>query len=173
MKSSPDARLVARIAVALVVMAFAIGGGAAHAHTGQPVAPPPAEPAAFAKQIDRAQAVIEDPGSSPGKLAGAGLAEELSTGVLASDRLSRRRATLALLSPKAAATERTDLAASAGLSRLPGGAGAVRSPVAVPGRDRVRRDQVRAHPRTESGRRSGTDAVRAVNLGRLRAGQHR
>lgn len=118
MKSSPDARLLDCIVVALVVIAFAIGGGAAHAHTGRPVAPPPAEPAPLAKQIDRAQAVIEDPGSSPGKLADAGLTEELSTEVLASDRPGRRRATLALLSPRAAATERTDLAASAGLSRI-------------------------------------------------------
>jgi hypothetical protein len=72
----------------------------------------------LAFDINRAQGVIDDRASPSGDLARAGLLEQLATGALERETPSARRATLALLGPRAAATIRTDLAASAALSRL-------------------------------------------------------
>jgi Transglycosylase SLT domain len=72
----------------------------------------------LAFDINRAQEVIDDRASSSGDLARAGLLEQLATGALERETPSARHATLALLGPRAAATIRTDLAASAALSRL-------------------------------------------------------
>jgi soluble lytic murein transglycosylase-like protein len=72
----------------------------------------------LADDINRAQQVIDDPASPTADLAGAGLLEQLATGVLAGETPAARHATLTLLRPQAAATMRTNLAASAALSHL-------------------------------------------------------
>jgi soluble lytic murein transglycosylase-like protein len=79
---------------------------------------PPGRASRLATDINHAQEVIDDPASQSGDLARAGLLEQLATGSLAHERKSARQATLALLRPGAAATIRTDLAASAALSRI-------------------------------------------------------
>lgn len=95
-------------------------GTAVHPRPDRPdgPAPRPAGPRQLATEINQAQRLIDDRTSSNGELARAGLLEELATGSLAHDTARARRATLALLRPQAAATMRTDLAASAALSRL-------------------------------------------------------
>lgn len=72
----------------------------------------------LALDINRAQEVIDDPASPSGDLAAAGRLEQLATVALARETPSARHATLALLRPKAAVTMRTDLGASAALTRL-------------------------------------------------------
>jgi hypothetical protein len=79
-------------------------------------------PAAGARQlafdIDRAQKVIDNPASPKGDVASAGLLEQLAMGALERETSSARHATLVLLRGRDAAAIRTDLAASAALSRL-------------------------------------------------------
>src|SRR5690242_14731310 len=72
----------------------------------------------LAFDINHAQEVIDDRKSASGDLANAGILEQLATGALERETTSARHATLALLRPRAAAAIRTDLAASAALSRL-------------------------------------------------------
>jgi hypothetical protein len=72
----------------------------------------------LASDINSAQNVIDDRASPNGDLAHAGLLEQLATGALERETSSARHATLVLLSARAAAAIRTDLAASAALSRL-------------------------------------------------------
>jgi hypothetical protein len=72
----------------------------------------------LAFDINRAQEVIDDRASASGDLANAALLEQLATGSLARETPTARNATLALLRPRGAAAIRTDLAASAALSRL-------------------------------------------------------
>lgn len=79
---------------------------------------PPGSAPRLASDINRAERIIDDRTSSSGDLAGAGLLEQLATGVLARETAGARRATLALLRPQAAAAMRTDLTAGALLSRL-------------------------------------------------------
>jgi len=83
-----------------------------------PVRWPVAGARQLAFEINRAQDVIDDRASSSGDLASAGLLEQLATGTLEREGPGARHATLALLRPGAAATMRTDLDASAALSRL-------------------------------------------------------
>ena len=72
----------------------------------------------LANDINRAQQVIDDRASSSGDLRDAAFLEQMAIGALAGEKTGARRTTLALLRPRAAATMRTDLAASAALSRL-------------------------------------------------------
>ena len=72
----------------------------------------------LAFDINRAQEVIDDRASASGDLANAALLEQLATGAVERETPSARDATLTLLRPRAAAAIRTDLAASAALSRL-------------------------------------------------------
>jgi membrane-bound lytic murein transglycosylase B len=83
-----------------------------------PASPPAAGPRQLAAEINGAQQVIDDPASASGDLAAAGLLEQLATGALARETRRPLHTTLALLRPQAAATMRTDLAASGSLSRL-------------------------------------------------------
>jgi membrane-bound lytic murein transglycosylase B len=78
----------------------------------------PRSPSQLALEINGAQRTIDDPASSARDLASAGLLEQLATGALADASPRVRRATLAMLDSQAAATMRTNLAASAALSRL-------------------------------------------------------
>lgn len=78
----------------------------------------PAGARQLASDINRAQGIIDDPASPSGDLADAGRLEQLATSAVARETPRARHATLALLRPWAAATVRTDLAASAALSRL-------------------------------------------------------
>jgi membrane-bound lytic murein transglycosylase B len=108
----------------VVALLFAVSGGQERpqVRTSSPArAQPDQRPVGvrqLADQVNRAQQVIDDRASSSGDLARAGLFEQLATDVLARDTPGARRRTLALLRPQAAATMRTDLAASAALSRL-------------------------------------------------------
>jgi hypothetical protein len=72
----------------------------------------------LAAEIYRAQKVIDDPASPRSDVADAGLLEQLATGALERETPSARHAILLLLRSHAAAAIRTDLAASAALSRL-------------------------------------------------------
>ncbi len=72
----------------------------------------------LASRITRAQAIIDNPASSSSELANAGLFEELATGQLAGESPPARQATLAALHGAAASSMRTDLAASAALSKI-------------------------------------------------------
>jgi len=127
MKSSLLAGGVVCVVAAVLAGLFAVTGGVARAartgsalpaQAGQPLAAPPAAASTLANQINRAQAVIDDPGSSSGDVADAAFLEQLATKRLERETRSARQATLALLRPQAAATVRTDLAAGASLSRL-------------------------------------------------------
>jgi hypothetical protein len=80
--------------------------------------PPSARARELAADINGAQEVIDDRASPSGDLADAALLEQLATGAIARQTPRARRLTLSLLRPRAAATIRTDLAASAALSRL-------------------------------------------------------
>jgi hypothetical protein len=83
-----------------------------------PVPWPAASTPQLAADINDAQEVIDNRTSSGSDLAGAGLLEQVATGALERETPGARRAALALLQARAAATIRTDLAASAALSRL-------------------------------------------------------
>jgi hypothetical protein len=72
----------------------------------------------LAAEIDRAQAIIDDTSSNNGELTSAGLFEQLATGALERETPQVRRATVAALESRAAATMRTNLAADAALSKL-------------------------------------------------------
>jgi hypothetical protein len=72
----------------------------------------------LAADINRAQEVIDDRASPSGDLADAGLLEQLATGAIGRETPRARHLTLSLLRPQAAATIRSDVAASAALSRL-------------------------------------------------------
>lgn len=72
----------------------------------------------LAAEINHAQEVIDDPASPSGDLADAGRLEQLATAAMARETRRARDATLGFLRPQAAAAMRTDLAASAALSRL-------------------------------------------------------
>jgi Transglycosylase SLT domain len=78
----------------------------------------PRDPSRLALEINRAQRIIDDPASPAPDLASAGFLEELATGAIAEASPRARRQTLAMLSSQAAATMRTNLEASAALSRL-------------------------------------------------------
>lgn len=78
----------------------------------------PTDPRQLASDINRAQEIIDDPASGSRENASAGLFEELATGALAGKAPRARRATLAMLKGRAAASMRANLQASAALSRL-------------------------------------------------------
>lgn len=128
MKPSSIAGGVVCALAAMLLGMFAVSGGVARViragssppaqQSGAPLAAPPAGASQLANDINRAQRVIDDRTSSSGDLAEAALLEQLATGTLAREPRRVRHATLALLRPRAAATVRTDLAASASLSRL-------------------------------------------------------
>ena len=79
---------------------------------------PPADPDQLASDINRAQSAIDSRASARGQLASAGLFEELATGTLATEPAGTRRRALAMLTTRAAASMRADLAASASLTSL-------------------------------------------------------
>jgi hypothetical protein len=72
----------------------------------------------LAADLDRAQAIIDDPASPPPGLQSAGEFEQLATIKLVSQPRARQRATLALLGPRARAALTTDLAAAGTLTAL-------------------------------------------------------
>ena len=76
---------------------------------------PPADPGQLVEELDLAHRVIEDRSSSPAQLAAAGHLEQLT--VLGFERMrpAARRSLIARLTPGAAATARTNLAAEASL----------------------------------------------------------
>lgn len=127
MQLSPSTGGFGRLVAALLVGLLAVGGGVARgvrtgsavsAQTGQPLVPLTANVSGLAREINRAQSVIDNRASSSGDLADAGLQEQLATGVLGRQTPRARRATLALLRPQAAATARTDLAARGSLTQI-------------------------------------------------------
>jgi membrane-bound lytic murein transglycosylase B len=128
MKPSLIAGGVVCVLAAVLLGPFAASGGIARVvrprsgmparQSGGPLAAAPAGASRLADEINRAQGVIDDRTSSRRDLAAAALVEQLATGTLAGETRRVRQATLALLRPPAAATVRTDLAASASLSRL-------------------------------------------------------
>ncbi|HTX07023.1 MAG TPA: lytic transglycosylase domain-containing protein [Solirubrobacteraceae bacterium] len=85
------------------------------AAAGTSLAEPPAE---LANSLNQAQAVIDDPTSSPAELSDAGWFEQLSTLALERERVQTRRATLAALDGAAAATMQADLSAAGALAQL-------------------------------------------------------
>lgn len=116
---------VAVLAIAAVLVWLAAGSGTvAKIHAAHTVAPaplpsfPPTDPRRLAADLNWAQATIDSRASASGQLATAGLFEELATGTLAAKPAGARKLALAMLSNRAAASMRTDLAASASLSSL-------------------------------------------------------
>jgi membrane-bound lytic murein transglycosylase B len=109
--SGPEQHAHARIAPARA-------GSAAQSQPGPLPAQLPSDRGQLAADINRAQDIIDDPASPNPDMASAGLFEELATGALARDTPQGRRATLAMLSGRAAAGMRANLDASASLSRL-------------------------------------------------------
>ena len=118
---------VVALAIAAMIAWLAAGCGTmATAHAAHTVARlptplpsyPPADPEQLAPDINRAQVAIDSPASTSDQLDSAGLFEELATGTLASEPARTRKAALAMLSNRAAASMRTDLAASASLTSL-------------------------------------------------------
>jgi hypothetical protein len=112
---------------ALAVAAALIGsGGKAHPHrrlaapASSALLPsrPPANRSELASEINRAQEIIDDPSSTSSQLASAGLFEQLATGALGAETVQFRRETLAVLSDRASASIRTDLAAAGALSGI-------------------------------------------------------
>jgi hypothetical protein len=79
---------------------------------------PPSHRRELAADIDRAQQIIDDRSSTDRALASAGLFEQLATGALERETPQARRAALAMLGRRGAAGMRTNLEASAELSRL-------------------------------------------------------
>ncbi len=86
--------------------------------SGLPASRLPSTRARFVATLDAAQAIIDRPSSTPGELAGAGFFEQLVAGALAAAPPRVRRATLAMLTPRAAASIGSDLAAAAALSAI-------------------------------------------------------
>jgi membrane-bound lytic murein transglycosylase B len=72
----------------------------------------------LASYIERAQAIIDDPFSAPRELARAGLLEQLATRALMGETPQARRATLALLGTRTAASMRGNVDAATALSRI-------------------------------------------------------
>jgi membrane-bound lytic murein transglycosylase B len=109
---------------ALAVAAALIGsGGKGNAHRPVPspaLLPtrPPADPRELASEINRAQEIIDSRSSTSGQLASAGVFEQLSTQALGAQTIQLRRETLTMLSDRAAASMRADLAAAAALSGI-------------------------------------------------------
>jgi hypothetical protein len=122
---------VAAVVIAVVLVALIAGGGknsSAGRRSRIRSALPPigaglpvallSHPGALAADIDRAQAIIEDRASAGSALAGAGRFEQLATVALERATPRVRRATLALLSRRAAEGMRANLAAASSLSEL-------------------------------------------------------
>jgi membrane-bound lytic murein transglycosylase B len=121
---------MALVVAAVVVWLVAGSKSVTQTHAAQTSAPaqaqalatlpryPPADSKQLAPDLNRAQATIDNPASRTGQLARAGLFEELATGTLAGEPVRTRDAILAALSASAAATMRTDLAASGSLSSI-------------------------------------------------------
>jgi membrane-bound lytic murein transglycosylase B len=116
--------------VALVVVAVLLrsGSGTGDRHraptkrsTAAGAAPSGARPdrsARLVAEINQAQTVIDDPSSTSGQLARAGLVEQVTTGTLGRQPPRARQAVLAALGPQAAATMRADLDAAGALSQI-------------------------------------------------------
>ena len=118
---------VIALAIAAAVVWLVVGSNTVtKTHAAQTVAPapaslprfPPSDPGQLATDINRAQATIDSAASASRQLAGAGLFEELAAGALSGQRPQQRKATLAMLTSRAAASMRTDLAASGSLSSI-------------------------------------------------------
>ena len=118
---------VIAVAIAALVVGLVAGSNTVtKTHAAQTIAParaplpayPPASSRQLAPDINRAQAAIDDPASTSRQLARAGLFEELATGTLATEPARTRETILAMLARRAAASMRTDLAASGTLSSI-------------------------------------------------------
>jgi hypothetical protein len=127
-RASVGGGVVLVVIAAFVVAVTAGSGNNSHPHrqgTVVSLAPPdvlakglPRDRSELAADIDRAQAIIDDASSAPRELAGAGLLEQLATRALRAETPGVRRATLALLGMRAAASMRVDVDAAAALSRI-------------------------------------------------------
>lgn len=142
MKRTLFAGSVLSVPVALLVVFLTVGGGTSDvARTSAHARPQPDQrvvgspgrarlkpdrrsarstprPVQLANEINHAQQVIDDPASPPSAVVRAGLVQELTGGALAREKPRARRTTLSLLGPRASATVRTDLAASAALAQI-------------------------------------------------------
>ena len=119
------AAIAALLAASAIAVALLVGGhasGLRHRSGGPAPGPPasglPADPAALAGDIDRAQQVIDAASSTSPELSRAGRFEQLATLELENEPVGFRRATLARLGHEAAATIRANLSADAALSGL-------------------------------------------------------
>jgi hypothetical protein len=79
---------------------------------------PPVDPRALAVDLDRAQAIIDDAGSSTVELENAGRFEQLATRAVASAPRAAQRALMPQLAGATASTMRADLLAAGALARL-------------------------------------------------------
>jgi hypothetical protein len=79
---------------------------------------PPVDPRALARELDRAQAIIDDTSSSSADLESAGRLQQLATAALARAPRAGQRAILARLAPATASTMRANLLAAGTLARL-------------------------------------------------------
>jgi len=79
---------------------------------------PPVDPRALAVDLDRAQAIIDDAGSSTVELENAGRFEQLATRAVASAPRAAQRALMPQLAGATASTMRADLLAVGALARL-------------------------------------------------------
>jgi hypothetical protein len=117
--------LVVLIAVGAIVLSACGGAGNGGVHprrTAGVIVPPDASRPSgrhrLAATVDRAQAAIDDPLSTGGELASAALVEQLAARRLAGEARFQRRATLALLAPRARSATSANLAAAAALSAV-------------------------------------------------------
>jgi hypothetical protein len=94
------------------------GGGARRPHAATSPHPRRAGESSLVTGLDRAQAIIDDPASSPAQLAEAGWLEQSSTMTLARRGLGAERAALAAVDSPARGSLRADLGAAGELARL-------------------------------------------------------
>jgi membrane-bound lytic murein transglycosylase B len=117
--------VVAVVVVVIGLIVLRMNVHSASSRTGDgpaPLALPttalPTRPRALAAAIEDAQTMIDHPASTPQALAAAALTEQLAVRRLSGETRRDRRATLALLRPRAAAATRADLAAADALMAI-------------------------------------------------------
>jgi soluble lytic murein transglycosylase-like protein len=126
-KLSTTEFVVGALALALIVASFVlvVTGGAnvghprsAGAPRGGDLAIEPIPPGELPAELDRAQAVIDNPSSSSQALAAAGLLQQLATVILEHETVQARRTVIEGLGPRAQAGMRTNLAAAVALGAI-------------------------------------------------------